>query len=48
MPRGWTWVLMGIMVVMLSGCGRAPTAPEGTVKKKPAPVHTRIAASLLF
>jgi hypothetical protein len=43
MARTWSWILLGIMVVMLAGCGRTPTAAEGTGKKKPAPVHTRSA-----
>ena len=33
--------LLGMMIVTLSGCGRTPTAPEGSGKKTPAPVHTR-------
>ena len=36
-----SWILLGIMVMMLAGCGRTPTAPEGSGKKTPAPVHTR-------
>jgi len=35
------WILLGIMVMMVAACGRTPTAPEGSGKKTPNPVHTR-------
>ena len=41
MTRKGIGILLGIMVVMLAGCGRTPTAPEGSGKKSPSPVHTR-------
>jgi hypothetical protein len=43
MARTACWLVLAIMVVMLAGCGRTPTAPEGATKKNPSPVHTRTA-----
>ena len=45
MARTTSGILLGIMLVMLAGCGRTPTAPEGSGKKTPAPVHTRTVVS---
>jgi hypothetical protein len=45
MARTASWILLGIMMMMLAGCGRTPTAPEGSGKKTPAPVHTRTVVS---
>jgi hypothetical protein len=41
MARTASWLLLAIMVGLLAGCGRTPTAPEGAAKKTPSPVHTR-------
>lgn len=44
MRRFGTLMIVGMMLVVLSGCGRTPTAPAGSGSKKPAPVHTRSAS----
>lgn len=41
MAKLTSMLMLGILLVTLSGCGRTPTAPEGSGKKTPAPVHTR-------
>ncbi|GEM_PF-6843457 len=44
MPRFCTRILLlAFTALMLVGCGRTPTATEGSSDKKPAPVHTRSA-----
>lgn len=40
-------IALGIMVVMLSGCGRLPTASEDSGKKKPNPIHLRDASTAI-